>query len=842
MKGRWRFLGPAVVLILCGASFWLLWHELHQIHFHDVRSALQLIPWWRIAAATTLTAINYLVMVGYDWLAIRAVGKPLSLPRTALVSFAGFVTSNNFGAMLGGTSVRYRLYSAWEFSSVEILQIVAMMAITFWLGVTAVAGSLFALAPVNVPGLLGIPLGTTRPWGIGLLVFTAVYLGLSAIRPSWRWGGTEMRLPGLGTTFSQVAVAGSDFLVASASLYLLVGNLVPVDFWHFSTVVMLAMVATVLSHVPGGVGVFELVVIKACGAEPTPAIVAALLAFRIIYYLLPLALMIVLLAGHEFLHRRTIFSRWWHDLQPCVATIVPMILGSAVFLGGVVLLLSGATPVLPGRLKALELVLPLTVLEASHFLASLSGAGMLLLGIGLQRRLDSAWWMAVGLTSIGALASVLKGLDFEEALFMLLILMALLATRGSFYRKGSLVHSRFTWGWLVAIALAVGCSIWLGLFAHKHAEYSADLWWRFAFRGDASRFLRGTVAAVIVLALFAIRKLLSPAQSRLQPPEPPELDLAAEIISNSPATTANLALLGDKYLLFDNQRTGFVMYGIQGRSWIAMSDPVGPIETTGELIWQFRELVDQYDGWPVFYQVAERNLPLYVNQGLTMLKLGEEARVPLDSFDLNQPSRRSLRQTVRRLEREDCSFEVVAAGEVAEILVSLRSISDAWLHEKQQPEKGFSLGYFQEDYIRRFPCAVVSCRGQRVAFANLWCGANREELSIDLMRYRSDAPSGVMEYLLIEAMQWGASQGYRWFNLGMAPLSGLTDRPLAPLWNRAASALYRHGDALYSFEGLRQYKEKFHPVWTARYLASPGGWALPGILTDLTRLIGRHAS
>jgi phosphatidylglycerol lysyltransferase len=174
------------------------------------------------------------------------------------------------------------------------------------------------------------------------------------------------------------------------------------------------------------------------------------------------------------------------------------------------------------------------------------------------------------------------------------------------------------------------------------------------------------------------------------------------------------------------------------------------------------------------------------------------------------------------------------------MLPELKTISDAWLAEKAASEKGFSLGFFDERYLSRFPCAVVREAGRIVAFANLWCGARREELSIDVMRYAPGSPQDVMEYLFIELMLWGQREGYQWFNLGMAPMSGVDDRPLAPLWNRAVHLAYSHGDRFYSFEGLRKYKEKFHPVWRPKYLASPGGIALPRILTDLAALIAKE--
>ena len=163
-------------------------------------------------------------------------------------------------------------------------------------------------------------------------------------------------------------------------------------------------------------------------------------------------------------------------------------------------------------------------------------------------------------------------------------------------------------------------------------------------------------------------------------------------------------------------------------------------------------------------------------------------------------------------------------------------ISDAWLGAKNTAEKRFSLGYFDEEYLKNFDCGVVRRGGTIVAFANLWRGA-QSELSVDLMRFNDGAPKGVIDYLLTESMLWGKSQGYQWFNLGMAPLSGLEEHALAPTWHKLGRLVQRYGEVFYNFEGLRRYKEKFSPVWRPRYLAAPDGLATAGVLLDVTALI-----
>ncbi len=248
-------------------------------------------------------------------------------------------------------------------------------------------------------------------------------------------------------------------------------------------------------------------------------------------------------------------------------------------------------------------------------------------------------------------------------------------------------------------------------------------------------------------------------------------------------------------------------------------------------------MCDRHGGWTAFYQINSDNAPLYLDLGLSLLKLGEEARVPLDNFTLEGHMNKPMRHWHKKPESEGCAFEYLPASEVLSLLPRLRYISDTWLSYKNTREKKFSLGYFNDDYLRRFPVGIVRLKGEIVGFANVLATDNKEELSIDLMRYLPYAPSGVMDYLFIELMLWGRKEGYHWFNLGMAPLAGMDSRAAAPFWNQLASFLFRHGEHFYNFQGLRSYKDKYHPVWEPRYLASPGGLAVFRILTNTAAMI-----
>jgi phosphatidylglycerol lysyltransferase len=491
------------------------------------------------------------------------------------------------------------------------------------------------------------------------------------------------------------------------------------------------------------------------------------------------------------------------------------------------------------RLAVLERALPLPVLEVSHFAGSVVGMALLLLAQALRRRLDAAWLVAIGLLAAGAVASLAKGLDWEEATLLVALLLALLPFRAQFRRRAALLEEPFLGGWLLSALLVLAGSLWMGFFSYRHVEYRNELWWEVALRGDAPRFLRASVGAVVAAAAFGIARLLRPAPPRIHPASEAELAAIRPVVAHAGETVAHLALLGDKAILADPGGAAFLMFGVAGRTFVAMGDPIGPEPAATDLAWRLRELADRHHGRACFYQVGAEGLPRYLDMGLVLLKLGEEARVPLEGFGLEGGERRGLRQAVARAERDGLAFEVVPREGVGALLPELRAISDAWLGERTTREKGFSVGWFSEPYLREGPVALARLHGRAVAFANLWAPEAREELSLDLMRHLPEAPRATMEYLFAETMRWGRAQGYRWFSLGMAPFSGLPERSLSPLWAKLGARLFRHGEHFYNFQGVRQFKEKFHPEWSPRYLAAPGRLSLPTTLAAVATLVNR---
>ncbi|WP_321415059.1 bifunctional lysylphosphatidylglycerol flippase/synthetase MprF [uncultured Desulfobacter sp.] len=835
------FLGLILSLALFAGAAFLMHRELSVYHFKEVIVTFRSIPLEIRFSAFFLTFISYAVLTGYDTLGLKYIHKKLPYPKIALASFTGYAFSNNIGlSMIAGASVRYRLYSAWGLSSFDIAKVVGFCAVTTWLGFLLLNG----MALMVNPGLLGAVVHI-NPWlirllGLCLLIIVAAYLAFSLRgKEVVSFREREIHIPDRFIAFSQIVLGVLDWTLAGMILYLLLSHFADLSLPGFLTVYLVSQLVALFSQVPGGLGVFESLMVMFLSAQiPAPHILGALIAFRVIYYWIPLMIAALFLGGQELLRGKKhtkklmgLFDRW-------VSPMIPSVFGFTVLLGGAILLFSGATPALGPRIVHLKTFFPLSFIEISHFLGSIAGMGLLLLGRGLQRRLDAAYMLSVILLFLGIAASLVKGFDYEEAAALTIILAALLPSRRYFYRKASILSQKFSPGWTTALLIIFVSSTWLGFYAYRHVEYADSLWWQFTFKGNAARFMRATLGVSVMGLFFAVARLMRPGVPKAKFPNNDELTTEIlPIVRQSESATANLALLGDKLINMNQNKDAFIMYGIERKSWVSMGDPVGPVATWPDLIWRFRELADQAGGWPVFYQISHERLHIYLDMGFTMVKLGEEARVPLEAFNLDGRARKNLRSCKNKFEKTGYVFTVLEPAQAYLRMDELKAVSDTWLEIKNGREKGFSLGFFSPNYLSMNPVAIVEKDGRIEAFANLWQSAAKKELSVDLMRFTPGAPNGTMDYLFTAIMLWGRESGYTWFNLGMAPFSGIEASSVAPFWNRLGAFVFNHGEKVYNFHGLRQYKGKFDPVWSPRYLAAPGGLAMPAVFTNLASLI-----
>ena len=264
MKSKFvRSLGSLFGLLLFAVALWVLYHELRAYHLQDILRRVEEIPGHRILTALLLTALSYLIMTGYDVLALRYIRSPLAYGKIALASFVSYAFSNNIGlSMLAGGSVRYRLYSAWGLSGLEITKVVAFCSLTLWLGFLALGGATFLLEPLLIPGTLRLPFTSLRPLGGLLLAPVLGYFLLSLLRKKpLRIRTWEFAIPSTRLFLPQMLIALLDWAMAGSVLYALLPASPGLTWAGFMGIYLLAQLAGLISQVPGGLGIFETVIV-----------------------------------------------------------------------------------------------------------------------------------------------------------------------------------------------------------------------------------------------------------------------------------------------------------------------------------------------------------------------------------------------------------------------------------------------------------------------------------------------------------------------------------------------------------------------------------------------------
>lgn len=824
-------LGPAILMLVAGI---VLWRELGHLKPADIGA--EILAWgpFRVGAAVLLTLVSFALLAGLEWLGLSWAGARVPFGQVLLGSFCAnaFAHVIGFAVFIGG-AIRARLYARSGASLMAVAQTSVFCAFGFGLGLMLLAGMALLVEPS--PPIAGLQLHPGLGAGLGALltlVPLAYIAACAMIRRPITIAGNTMALPPPLAATAQVVLGLADNLATAVVVWLLLpqsGSLAA-----FAGPYAVATAAGVVSSVPAGAGVFEGTLLTLLPGMSRAVLAAALLGYRVIYYVIPLVVAVVVLAqtglGQELSYDRG---------RRLVRRFAPPLLAAGALIQGVTLILTGIGRIDPARLAILRSTVSPAVLETSHLLCLISGLALMAVCLPLFRRHASAVPVAVAAALAGASTSLLRGLDIGPAATALLLAFLIILARRAFHRRGNWPVSQMLPWWLIGAAAVLVGGLVLGLWIYDDTPYEARLWAQVGYHADPGRFLRSLAvvgAALLAAGAWALARVSRPSAA---PAGTAELSLITPLVEASPDTLARLALTGDKAILLADQGEAFIMYGAEGRSLIAMGDPVGDPAGARDLLWRFKELASLRDARPVIYQASPRWLTAYLDLGLSLLKLGEEARIRLEGFDLQGARRAKLRQGYARAKREGLTFEVHLAPHAPQLLDDLQVISDSWLIERGGREKGFSVGRFDRDALSREPVALVRQNARVVAFANIWTGG-REEASIDLMRHITDAPAGVMDFLFVELILWARSQGFAWFNLGMAPLSGFAHHPLAPTWHKIGSQIALRGSRYYSFAGLRAFKAKFDPEWTPRYLAAPPA-ALAAAILDATRLVTRPA-
>lgn len=608
--------GPAVfgVALLIGAVY-VVQREFRTLSVADIRTAMAAITPAALWIAGGFTVLAYAVLAVYDKLGSIYAGQPVSWARSLLASFCGYSLAHNLGfAAVSGAAVRYRLYSAWGLTPLEIAKVVGFTSLTFGLGGLALGGLVLLVEPEVVPWF-----GTHLPhWALQALTVplwgaVIAYVVLSRFVRHIRIFGYEIDLPGPRMALMQTGLATVDVAVTAAIFYALLPPAEGLTFVRFIGIYLAAYSAGILAHVPGGIGVFDGAILL--GLQPyLPAaeVVGALVVFRLYYYIAPLFIAGTLFAGFELGQRRALLARITAIGKGSESLEVPAVSSLAV-LAGALLIFLGSLPV---QGTVLEAWAGYEAAIASHFAASILGSLLLVMAYGLLRRLTLAWWATLVLLVAGAAIVWLRGEAWWLWGAFLLIAVLLSSFRSAFYRDARLIREPMSGQAIVPLIAVAVCGITLALVAYgkRVAETS---WWGVVLSPVAPDSLRFTVGLTGVLLLVGMVRLLRPARI-------PPLEWDA-------STRARLAGLGalapaqaDGAVLGEAGTAGFAFLRRDG-VWLALGDPAGERRDRISAIWRFRDMCERAGVDPAFWRVGPELLRVYADIGLTAVPIGSAA-------------------------------------------------------------------------------------------------------------------------------------------------------------------------------------------------------------------------
>lgn len=276
--------------------------ELAHISFHQVMAHLDSLPFSKKLTAILLTTISYAALTNYDRLSLKYIKRPINTWKMCTTSFTAFAVGHNVGmAAISAGSIRLRSYTAQGLSALETGKIVAFCGLTFFMGGATLLGVALALEPASELTLLEIP-GWVLRWSAVLLISVplAYVVGTLIFKQPFSIGGRKFELPNFSTAVQQILFASTDLIAAGATLYVLLPADVNISYPALLGAYLIAMFLGVVSSVPGGIGVFEGLILLLLPTIPKAELLSAIVAYRVSYYLIPLSLAVLILAVQEF--------------------------------------------------------------------------------------------------------------------------------------------------------------------------------------------------------------------------------------------------------------------------------------------------------------------------------------------------------------------------------------------------------------------------------------------------------------------------------------------------------------------------------------------------------------
>ncbi|MDR1568476.1 MAG: bifunctional lysylphosphatidylglycerol flippase/synthetase MprF [Streptococcaceae bacterium] len=743
-------------------------------------------------------------------------------------------TLNNligFGGLIG-TSLRAHFYGNQR-TAKEMVQTLSKLLLFEMSGLSLLSAAtlLLVFTPVTNSYFFNY-----WPWLLGGALYFPCVLAFS------HFSQANQKIAIQNTMKSELTLASFLEWFALAGLFVIIGWMLGFNI-HLGQLIVLYIASIIIglvSMIPGGLGSFDVMIIlglEGMGITPEEAAVW-LLIYRLTYYIIPVLLALIVFIRTTF---KSTNEKYNNIPKALLSEFAHKLAVSLLYILGILLVLSAAAPTAFEKIKWLHKITPWGAHTVLTIPKLVMGFLLLIVAHAILVKVKRAFIPSIVLL-LGTLNYILVKSTSLIPIFsgnrwffiyyqstivtsciIGLAILLIIISRGELYREQLVLSSElFLKDGLIFIILIL-FYVLIGVYNHpsKHHHLIHTNFWLFP---SEKLWLTGFIVILIIAAFISL--LLFYLQGKRQTiGEAFDIKKIEQVLSTYGGNQqSHLIFLQDKELYFyyqDGNPVAFLQFKRVQDKLIVMGNPSGNYQVFQPLIKAFVKQADCFGYIPIFYEVTKNQVMFLHELGFQFFKMGEEGHVTLEHFSTSGKKNRTKRSLVNQVEKAGFTMTVIHPPFSSTVLNRLKEVSDDWLDGRS--EKGFSLGFFNEEYLSTSPIAIVKNEQDEIeAFATIMPSYQGNKIiSVDLMRYSKKSPKGIMDYLFISLFEYYKAQGFEKFDLGMAPLSNVGISNNSYTFERLAHLIYQFGSKIYSFQGLRAYKDKYANTWVSRYTLYP---------------------
>ncbi|MFW0739500.1 bifunctional lysylphosphatidylglycerol flippase/synthetase MprF [Flavobacterium sp. T12S277] len=532
--------------------------------------------------------------------------------------------------------------------------------------------------------------------------------------------------------------------------------------------------------------------------------------------------------------------------------IVPSFL---LFVLGLVNIISVLTPAIAERLHILKNIIPVSAIRASNYFVITAGLFMLVNAAFMLKGLRNAWWSAVFLTIISIIGHLTKAIDYEEAVIALIVLVSLIITRKEYYIKSNAhLQSIGLKTVLISIAAVLLYGI-LGFYFLDKKHFDIDFHWQesikyalqnFFLIGSSDlvpldRFARHFLLSINICGFlsiaFLVFALIRPYTIKKEAVEDDFLSASELLKQYGTSSLDYFKTYDDKNIFIAKSKKSFLAYRVADNFAVVLENPVAAsADEIKQCIVEFDVYCYENGLRSIYYRVPEDNLELFASLHKKSLFIGQEAVVDLSVFTMEGGAKKSLRNAISKVKEKGFQTTIHTAPVKDGLLQKIKAVSDEWLASTGRSEIVFSQGRFEWEELKQQTIITVENAEEKiVAFLNVIPDFAKGEGTYDLIRKSNDAPNGIIDFILLELFAYLKSQGCTSVNLGLAAMSGIEEAETFP--EKSMKFAYERIKYFSHYKGLRDFKEKFTPVWHNKYLVYTHDYDLLQVPLALNKVV-----